>query len=442
MSEMSEFFAPLFDWLALHPHWLGVSIFLIILVECTALIGIIWPGVILVFSAALLAGQAGTALWPLALLAWLAAFLGNSGSYLLGARLQAGVHRLPLLRKHPQWLAQAEVHLSSYGGASLFFGHFIGPLRPVLPMLAGMLHMSGKRFILINACSAGIWSLSAVIPGWLAGAALDSTPPPGFWPQALLLTGGFGLLIASGIWLGRTRQPHRHALLALLTGLLLLAMLAGWPWLQVFDLYLQQLILGLSSSALDKLMLVLTQLGDVKLQIMLDALLCLLLLLYRARTALLFAATSLMGATLLNALFKAVVARIRPHLLPQVLDGYSMPSGHSVRAFTFFLVIAILFGMARRWQLRAFLIALACLPASLVALSRVYLTAHWPTDVLAGALLATFSCALALSLFCRNHSPAPLPGRFWLLQGSLSLVIFILFVLWSFSATASKYNLF
>src|SRR5690606_4466711 len=107
---MSDFFAPLFDWLTLHPHWLGASVFLIILIECMALIGVLWPGVVLVFSAALLAGQAGLALWPLYLLAWLAAMLGNSGSYLLGIRLQAGARSLPLLRKYPHWLARAEIH--------------------------------------------------------------------------------------------------------------------------------------------------------------------------------------------------------------------------------------------------------------------------------------------------------------------------------------------
>lgn len=438
---MSDFFAPLFDWLTLHPHWLGASVFLIILIECMALIGVLWPGVVLVFSAALLAGQAGLALWPLYLLAWLAAMLGNSGSYLLGIRLQAGARSLPLLRKYPHWLARAEIHLSRYGTGSLLAGHFIGPLRPVLPLLAGMLKMPAKRFFIVNMLAAGIWSFTAILPGWLTGAALGSAPPDQFWSQAGLLAAGFGLLAATAFWFGRRPHPQRFTCLALLSGLLLALLLTFWPMLAVFDRYLQQLTLASSSPVLDPILLVFTQFGDVKLQIVLDALLCILLLAYRAFPALVFAAGSLLGSTVLNAGLKSLVGRTRPELLPQLLDGYSMPSGHSVRSYTFCLVIAILLGLGQRRQVRAALLSLALLPASLVAFSRIYLTAHWPTDVLSGALLAVFSCTVMLALLGRQQPAHALPRPFWLTQAGLSLGIFILFAVWSFSTAATRYNL-
>ncbi len=438
---MSDTFAPLLDWLSLNPHWAGAGVFLIILVECMALIGVLWPGVMLTFPAALLAGQAGMPLVSLALLAWLAAFAGNGGSYLLGTRLQNGARSLPLLRNHPQWLAQAEVHLSSYGAASLLVGHFVGPLRPVLPLLAGMLRMPTSRFFLINLCASGLWALATVLPGWLAGAALENSPPAGFWLQAALLLTGFALLTAVCLQAARRPEKRLRWVPMALSGTLLAALLTCWPWLSRFDLYLQQLALGLSGPLADRIMLCITQLGDVKLQIALDALLCGLLVLYRARTAVFFAAGSLMGATLLNAVLKKLVARSRPDLLPIPLKGYSMPSGHTVRAFTFFLVVAILAGLGRRWQIRIGLVVLAFVPGSLVAFSRVYLTAHWPTDTLASLLLATFSCTAMLALLGSKRLPALLGHRLWALQGSLSLLAFLLFVLWSFSATASKYNL-
>lgn len=438
---MSEFFTPLLDWFALNPQWLGLGVFLITLVECMALIGVIWPGVVLLFSAALLAGQAGMSLWLLALLAWLAAFAGNAGSYLLGTRLQSGARSLPLLRSHPQWLAQAEVHLAGYGAASLLIGHFIGPLRPVLPLLAGMLRMPRTRFLAINLLAAGIWSFSAVLPGWLTGSALGSTPPENFWLQAALVAAGFIALAAAGLWLGKTRHPRRLPLFTLASTLLLTALLLGWPLLEELDLYLQQIALQLRGPALDKLMLIVTHFGDVKLQTMLDALLCALLLLFRARMALYFAVLALLGSTLLNAILKVLVGRIRPDLLPDVLSGYSMPSGHSVRSFCFFLVVAILLGLGRTRGVRTLLLAVACIPAAMVAFSRVYLTAHWPTDVLAGALLAITSCALARLLLQPRWESVPLGSRFWTWQASGSLLLFVLFVFWRFAHTAAKYHL-
>lgn len=445
---MPDFLAPLLDWFAAHPQWLGAGVFLITLIECTALIGVIWPGVILLFGVALLAGQSGMALWPLALLAWLAAFAGNSGSFLLGARLQNGARKLPLLRSHPHWLARAELHLNGYGAASLLVGHFIGPVRPLLPLLAGMLNMPFMRFMAVNLAVAGLWSFSAVLPGWLAGSALAGKTPETFALQAALLATGLLILGSCAAWLGHRAHPRRHLLLALLASLMLLSLLSGWRWLQPLDLYIQQAGQRLRSPALDHALLVMTQLGDVKLQILLDGLLCALLLLYRARWALAFSMLSLMSATLLNALLKLLVARPRPQLLNPPLDGYSMPSGHCVRSFAFFLVLAVLLGMGRRWQLRVALLVAACLPATLVALSRVQLTAHWPTDTLTGALLAMASCAGALALLEHpllksrlQPGPAPLQPRFWLLQGSTSLLLFILFVFWSFAAAVAKYQL-
>lgn len=100
---------------------------------------------------------------------------------------------------------------------------------------------------------------------------------------------------------------------------------------------------------------------------------------------------------------KRAVGRVRPweamHLTP-LLDAptdYSFPSGHAAGAFAcavFFLVssASVEDGVVRRRMLAAS-IALIALAAA-VATSRVYLGAHYPSDVLAGALLgATIGAA-------------------------------------------------
>jgi len=57
----------------------------------------------------------------------------------------------------------------------------------------------------------------------------------------------------------------------------------------------------------------------------------------------------------------------------------SMPSGHAARAFAMATLVAL--GTRPRWG------ALALALAALIGLSRIYLGLHWPSDVLAGALL-------------------------------------------------------
>ena len=94
-------------------------------------------------------------------------------------------------------------------------------------------------------------------------------------------------------------------------------------------------------------------------------------------------------ASLGNELAKGLIARARPDLIqPIVVErGYSFPSGHAALSMVGYGVAALL--VARSDAPRGFKVAAAFAAGCLVALigiSRVYLGAHFPTDVLAGWL--------------------------------------------------------
>lgn len=140
---------------------------------------------------------------------------------------------------------------------------------------------------------------------------------------------------------------------------------------------------------------------------------CILLLLTRKWQALLFAGGAMLSTALANGMLKNLFERARPDVLLEPLHTYSFPSGHSSAAFAFFLTVAILAGRGQPARLRLTWILLACLPALFIALSRVYLGVHWPSDIIAGALLASSLCALSLALMQRYASLPPLPARVW-----------------------------
>lgn len=95
---------------------------------------------------------------------------------------------------------------------------------------------------------------------------------------------------------------------------------------------------------------------------------------------------SVPGGMLLNFGVKHLVQRARPHFDRPVLElaSYSFPSGHTAGATLFYGFLTVFFlshPQARPW--RAGIAAVAVAMVLLVALSRIYLGAHYFTDVVA-----------------------------------------------------------
>ena len=97
------------------------------------------------------------------------------------------------------------------------------------------------------------------------------------------------------------------------------------------------------------------------------------------------AALSFLGSALLSSLLKTLFARPRPEVFAHLtqVHSYSFPSGHSVAAISLYGFLAfVLWKDKKKWQA-----ILAGTWVLLIALSRVYLGVHYPSDVLGGLAL-------------------------------------------------------
>ena len=106
----------------------------------------------------------------------------------------------------------------------------------------------------------------------------------------------------------------------------------------------------------------------------------------------------LMGLIFGNGLLKNLVARPRPYwldenaaILVNDLKDYSFPSGHSLVSFE--AAVTLLLCKCKKTGIASLVIAF------LVAFSRVYLYVHYPTDVIAGALLGTLFAFVSFVIF-------------------------------------------
>jgi undecaprenyl-diphosphatase len=103
---------------------------------------------------------------------------------------------------------------------------------------------------------------------------------------------------------------------------------------------------------------------------------------------------------LLNVGLKDIFRRARPHWDdPMVqLASYSFPSGHALASTVFYgMLCALVFAHTRSRWWRAAAATVAVAMVVLVCFSRVYLGAHYPSDVIAGVAEGTFCVLLFLS---------------------------------------------
>ena len=437
---MPEWLTALTSWLAENPQWLGLSLFLVACLECLAVVGLLMPGTVLVFAIAVLAGTGVLSLGETLLLGYAGGLLGDLLSYGLGRRYHQNIRSLRGLRNHPEWLTRAELYVERYGIASLLVGRFIGPLRPMLPLTAGMLDMPFGRFLLVSLVAAAGWSMAYLLPGWTAGAAVRLPLPDGFWGEAGVVIGVLLLLIGGIVHSSLHQLRWVTPFAAGLSAAILIGLFIGWPYLVEFDEGLMTVIQGERSPIFDRFMVVVTRAGDFHTQLWAAVLLSLLLIGMKQVRAAVFAILTLLGTAMANGALKETFGRIRPEVLLEPLDTFSFPSGHSSAAFAFFLTLGVLAGRGQPPRLRLAWVLLAGLPATAIALSRVYLGVHWPTDVIAGAVLAATVCAASLTLVQRRAPMDALSPKVWWLILPATLGLISAFALWALPGAMQMYR--
>lgn len=152
-----------------------------------------------------------------------------------------------------------------------------------------------------------------------------------------------------------------------------------------------------------------------------------------------FAASTLLCTALANTVTKLFFARVRPEILTDPITSFSMPSGHASGSFALFLTLGVLAGRGQPPRMRLTWLLVGCIPALAIALSRVYLGAHWPTDVLAGAMLAACVCAASLWLNQRQGPLNAMPFKVWWLILPALVALFSFFAFRHLPHTLLRY---
>jgi membrane protein DedA with SNARE-associated domain len=171
--------------------------FLAAIIEAVAVLGVLLPGTPILMAIAGAAAMSGLSLWPIMVVAVLGAVIGDFVSFWLGERFSGRLRGVWPFAKRPELLAQAERFFQRYGMASVAICRFLPVLRSTVPLVAGMVGMPRRRFLIANVLSAFVWAPVHVLPARYAGLSLDRLES-GDWQPAALCLAAFAVLSIAG----------------------------------------------------------------------------------------------------------------------------------------------------------------------------------------------------------------------------------------------------
>ena len=469
---MLEFGNPLLQWLNANPGFAGLVTFLISATESIAIIGTIIPGSITMSAIGILAGAGVIPLYTTIFWAIMGAIIGDGISYWIGHYFKARLRSIWPFYKHPRLLESGEIFVHKYGIMSVFIGRFVGPVRALVPLVAGMLGMKPLQFTIANIASAIGWAPAYMLPGILLGAAALELPPDiaAHVMLVFLLITLFVLLclwllykllklyhtqtnqIQNWIWQkllrSRSLRPITYLLkhhdttrshgqlnlffYFLLVSLLLCSLIVyvhfyGASTIPINDVA-YHLFRGIRHPSLDPIMLQLTLVGQKEVILPIVIVIFTWLIFCKRWRAAIYALA--LGILTSGSIFiiKHLVQKSRPWGIYSSPETYSMPSGHTALATALIMGIAFLFASSIQRKFRWPIYTTAILLIFAVGISRLYLGAHWFTDVLAGWLLG--SAILMLVIISYEHKK----------EAQINPLALVLIALFSFAVSYGIYH--
>lgn len=134
--------------------------------ESLAFVSLLLPATVILIAVGGIVSAAGMEFWVIWLAAALGAVVGDWVSYWFGFHYKEAIGRTWPLSRHPGLLTRGHRFFERWGAIGVFGGRFFGPLRCVMPLIAGICAMPQMIFQFINVTSAVVWATVVLAPGW------------------------------------------------------------------------------------------------------------------------------------------------------------------------------------------------------------------------------------------------------------------------------------
>jgi membrane protein DedA with SNARE-associated domain len=156
--ELQPIVEQVIDFVRLHAAWAPPIVFALAFGESLAFISLLIPAWSALVAIGALLSTSGVSFWPVWIAGSLGAALGDWLSYWVGLKLEYSVAKIWPLSRHPEMIPRGERFVKTWGIPGIFIGRFFGPLRAVVPLIAGIFEMPFWYFQIANFASAFVWA--------------------------------------------------------------------------------------------------------------------------------------------------------------------------------------------------------------------------------------------------------------------------------------------
>jgi membrane protein DedA with SNARE-associated domain len=167
------------EFIKAHGAWAGPVMFIVTFGESFVGFSLLFPGTTIMVLAGTLVRwpmnpHGVLDVWPLLVGGIAGAVLGDAISFWFGKRFGHMLEKHWYFVRHPDLLTRGYNFFDRYGTASVFIGRFFGPVRAVIPLVAGIMEMGWRQFWIANVGSALIWAPALLLVGSSFHAILKS----------------------------------------------------------------------------------------------------------------------------------------------------------------------------------------------------------------------------------------------------------------------------
>jgi membrane protein DedA with SNARE-associated domain len=428
--------------------WTYLLVGLMAFLETGAGVGLLVPGETVIVVGGVVAGQGKISVVLLIGIVWFAAVAGDSFSYYIGRRLGRDflLRHGPRVKITEARIEQVERFFDRHGGKAILLGRFIGLVRAIAPFIAGASRLSFRRFLPYDVIGCGLWASALVLLGYIFWRSFDkaaSIASKGFLALGTLIVLVVAVVNAirflrvpenrarARAWideqaqrplvrpLARALRPvYRHVVAPVarflrgpakffwdritpgmlgleLTTLIAVAAVGSYVFFALagyvgdhapFRIDTQTLRWAddIRSDMLTDVAKAVTTLGRFWIVGPLVGVLAIALAMRRRMAEALTLAVAAPAVSIATQIAKASVDRPRPSDPLVETAGSSFPSGHAANAIAYVAIAIVLMRVVPRFAHRAVVFVIGLVVALAVGASRVYLRAHWYTDVLGG----------------------------------------------------------